>query len=188
MKLVLDFFPIILFFITYKYYGGGQEGILAATVVIIVATIVQVAITWLWKRRVEKMHLITLALVVIFGGATLILKDEIFIKWKPTVVNWIFAIGFLASQFIGERNLVQRMMDKSVDMPNSNWRTLNLIWVVFFIVLGFVNLYVVYNFDTDTWVNFKLYGLIGLTLIFALAQGFYVARHMAHQEDSGESG
>jgi len=183
MKLLFDFFPIALFFIAFKLHDDPQQGILVATSVIIVATVVQVAINWVRNRRVEKMHLVTLVLVVTFGGATLILKDEIFIKWKPTVVNWLFAVAFLVSEFIGKKNLVRRMMEESVQLPDFAWRRLNLSWVVFFVVMGMLNLYVVYNFDTDTWVNFKLFGLLGLTLVFVLAQGFYLVRHMPGDED-----
>lgn len=185
MKLLFDFFPVALFFIAFKMHDDPQRGILVATGVIIVATVVQVAITWASKRRVEKMHLVTLTLVVVFGGATLLLKDEIFIKWKPTVVNWLFAAAFLLSEFVGKKNLVQRMMDESVQLPDYAWRRLNLSWVVFFVTMGLLNLYVVYNFDTDTWVNFKLFGLLGLTLVFVVAQGFYLVRHM-QDDNAGE--
>ena len=186
MKLLFDFFPVVLFFIAFKLHDDPQQGILVATGVIIVATIVQVAITWARQRRVEKMHLVTLSLVVIFGGATLLLKDEIFIKWKPTVVNWLFAAAFLLSQFVGRKNLVQRMMDESVKLPDYAWRRLNLSWVVFFLLMGMLNIYVVYHFDTDTWVNFKLFGLLGLTLVFVVAQGFYLVRHMPDEDDAEE--
>ncbi len=163
-----------------------QQGILVATAVIIAATVVQVAVNWLRQRRVEKMHLVTLALVVVFGGATLLLKDEIFIKWKPTVVNWLFAAAFVASEFIGKKNLVRRMMEGSVQLPDIAWRRLNLSWVVFFTVMGVLNLYVIYNFDTDTWVNFKLFGLLGLTLVFVVAQSFYLVRHMDAEDGPKE--
>ncbi|HEX9583195.1 MAG TPA: septation protein A [Gammaproteobacteria bacterium] len=186
MKLLFDFFPVVLFFIAFKLHDDPQQGILVATGVIIAATIVQVAITWARTRRVEKLHLVTLALVVIFGGATLLLEDEIFIKWKPTVVNWLFAAAFLISEFIGKKNLVQRMMGESVQLPDFAWRRLNLSWILFFLTMGLLNLFVVYNFDTDTWVNFKLFGLLGLTLAFVVAQGFYLVRHMHDDEDAGE--
>jgi len=185
MKLLFDFFPVLLFFITFKMHDDPQRGILMATAVIILATLVQVGVTWFRNRRVEKMHLVTLALVVVFGGATLLLKDEIFIKWKPTVVNWLFAAAFLLSEFIGGKNLVRRMMEGSVQLPVFVWRRLNLSWVMFFSVMGVLNLYVVYNFDTDTWVDFKLFGLLGLTLVFVVAQGFYLARHV-HDENAEE--
>lgn len=185
MKLLIDFFPILLFFITFKLFDDQQQGILAATAVIIVATGVQVAITWAWKRKVEKMHLITLALVVVFGGATLLLEDEMFIKWKPSVVNWLFGLAFLGSHFFGERNLVERLMGSSLHLPSEIWVRLNFAWVLFFLAMGLLNLYVVYSFDTDTWVNFKLFGLMGLTLLFVLGQAFYLARHLGegHAKD-----
>ena len=184
MKLLFDFFPIILFFVTFKMYDDAKEGILAATAVIIVATLVQVGISWWKTRRIEPLHLITLALVVLFGGATLVLEDEMFIKWKPSVVNWLFAAGFLGSHFIGRKNLVQRMMDKSIDLPAVIWQRLNFGWVGFFIFLGALNVYVVYNFDTQTWVNFKLFGLLGLTLVFVLLQGIYLMRHMPSEDEA----
>ncbi len=187
MKLFFDFFPVLLFFITFKMHDDPQRGILVATAVIIAATLVQVGVTWFRNRRVERIHVITLVLVVIFGGATLLLKDEIFIKWKPTVVNWLFAAAFLTSEFIGKQNLVQRMMEGSIQLPNFVWRRLNLSWVLFFTIMGVLNLYVVYNFDTDTWVDFKLFGLLGLTLAFVIAQGFYLSRHMHDEKTEGES-
>jgi len=171
MKFLYDFFPILLFFIAYKLYG-----IYAATVAAIVASFVQVGWYWLQHRRFENMHLITLALLVVFGGLTLFLQDENFIKWKPTVINWLFAVVFLGSQFYGKKTLVERMMGASIELPASLWPRLNLAWSLFFVFLGLVNLYVMYNFDTDTWVNFKLFGMTGLTLVFVLAQGVYLAR------------
>ena len=183
MKLLFDFFPIILFFVTFKFFDDQHQGILAATGVVIVATTVQVAFTWLRHRKVENMHLVTLALVVVLGTVTLLLNDEIFIKWKPTVVNWLFAIAFLASQFVGKRPLVERMLGSNVTLPAAIWTRLNLSWVVFFIAVGFINLYVVYNYDTDTWVNFKLFGLMGLTLAFVAAQAFYMVRHAPEEDD-----
>ncbi|MCP5151304.1 MAG: septation protein A [Ectothiorhodospiraceae bacterium] len=188
MKLFLDFLPVILFFVAYKMHDDPHRGMLVATAVIIVATAVQVAITWLRNRKVERMPLVTLALVVVFGGATLLLEDEIFIKWKPTVVNWLFALAFLGSQFIGGKNLVQRMMEGSVKLPTAIWNRLNLGWVGFFLAMGVVNLWVVYNFDTDTWVNFKLFGLLGLTVLFVVAQGLYLMRHVEPEPDAEEEG
>jgi intracellular septation protein len=184
VKILFDFFPILLFFIAYKVFDDPaepQRGILMATVVAIVATAVQVGASWWRERRVQRMHLVTLALIVVLGGATLLLRDEIFIKWKPTAVNWLFALFFLASQFVGRAPIVRRLMEQSVTLPDPVWSRLNLSWVVFFAALGLANLYVVYNFDTDTWVNFKLFGLLGLTLLFVLGQGFYIARHMPEE-------
>ena len=124
------------------------------------------------------MHLITLALIVVLGGATILLRDEMFIKWKPSVVNWLFAAVFLGSQFIGSKNIVRRMMDKAVTLEDVIWTRLNLAWAGFFVFAGLLNVYVVYNYDTDTWVNFKLFGLLGLTVAFVIAQSFYLMRHI----------
>jgi len=172
MKFLFDFFPIILFFAAYKFYG-----IYIATGVAIAASFIQVGLFWYKHRRFENMQLIGLALIAVFGGVTLLLHDEIFIKWKPTVLNWLLAAAFLGSQFIGGKNFVQRMMGAAVVLPGAVWRRLNLAWTVFFVTLGAANLYVVYHFDTDTWVNFKLFGMMGLTFAFVIAQAVYIARH-----------
>ena len=187
MKLLFDFFPIVLFFVAYKMHDDPHRGFIVATVVIIVATAVQVLVMWLRERRVEKMHLAVLVIVVIFGGVTLALDDEIFFKWKPTVVNWLFALVFLGSGFVGRKNIVRRLMDSKVALPDPVWTRLNVSWVLFFTVCGGLNLFVVYNFDTDTWVDFKLFGLMGLTLVFVLGQGLYMMRHMS-EEDTGGTG
>ncbi len=173
MKLLFDFFPILLFFIAYK-----MQGIFVATAVVIIAAFVQVAVFWLMHRRFEKMHLITLAIIIVFGGATLVFQDPVFIKWKPTVVNWLFAIVFLASQFIGDKTLLERMMSHAITVPTIVWLRLNLIWVVFFLCMGIANLFVAYRFDENTWVNFKLFGMMGLTLAFVIGQSLYLARHL----------
>lgn len=181
MKLLFDFFPIILFFIAYKF-----QGIYVATSVAIVATFIQVGFVWLKHRRVEAMHLITLALIVVFGGATLLLHDELFIKWKPTVINWLFGLAFLASQYVGKAPFIQRMMAANVDLPAPVWKKLNLSWALFFLFLGAVNLYVLYNFDTDIWVNFKLFGMLGLTFAFVLLQAVFLSRYMPEPESSAK--
>ena len=173
MKFLFDFFPILLFFLAYKVYD-----IYVATAVAIAASFIQVGLHWLKHRKIENSHLITLVILILFGGATLLLQDETFIKWKPSVVNWVFALVFLASQFIGNKTIIERMMSKSITLPAAIWTKLNLSWVVFFIALGIINLYVVYNYDTDTWVNFKLFGMMGLTIVFIIGQAFYMSRHM----------
>ncbi len=182
MKFLFDFFPILLFFIAYKLYG-----IYAATAVAIAASFVQVGTFWLKHRRFENMHLVTLALIAVLGGATLWLQDEAFIKWKPTVVNWLFGAVFLGSQFIGKKPLAERMMGSAVTLPDGIWRRLNLAWTLFFVAMGFANLYVMYNFDTDTWVNFKLFGMMGLTLAFVIGQAFYLARYIKPEEAEEKS-
>lgn len=186
MKFLFDLFPVILFFVAFKIPDDPKQGIMLATGVAIIASIAQVAIYWAKFRRVEKMHLFTLAIIVVLGGATLVLQDETFIKWKPTAVNWLFALVFLGSQFIGKKNIVQRMMEATISAPDPVWLKLNLSWVIFFIVVGIANLYVAFNFDTDTWVDFKLFGVLGLTFIFVLAQGFYLARYAEEQPDTDE--
>jgi intracellular septation protein len=173
MKLLFDLFPVILFFIAFKLYG-----IYVATAVAIVASILQVAYVYAKNKRVEKMHIITLALIIILGGATLIFQDEAFIKWKPTVVNWGFALIFLGSHFIGQKPIIRRMMDQAISLPDRIWLNLSYMWIVFFIFSGIANIYVAYQYDTDTWVNFKLFGLMGLTLVFIIVQGIYISRYI----------
>ncbi|MAT64245.1 MAG: septation protein A [Gammaproteobacteria bacterium] len=181
MKFIFDFLPILLFFVAYKLYG-----IYVATAVAIAVTLVMVAGFWLKHRRVEKMHLITLAIISVFGGATLALQDPTFIMWKPTIAYWLFALVFLGSQYIGGRSITERMMGHAITAPARVWRGLNLSWVVFFVVMGVLNLYVAYNFAEDTWVNFKLFGLMSLSLVFILGQGIVIARYAASREDKAE--
>lgn len=181
MKFLYDFFPIVLFFVAYKVYD-----LYVATAVIIVASAAQVSFSWFRHRKVEKMHLITLVIVVVFGGLTLILKDPLFIKWKPTVVNWLFGVAFLGSQFIGAKTLVERMMSTQIDLPSPVWRRLNMTWVAFFLVSGVANLYVAYNFSEDTWVNFKLFGVLGMTIAFIIIQAFYISRHLPDEAEAAE--
>ncbi|AKH19822.1 septation protein A [Sedimenticola thiotaurini] len=177
MKFLSDLFPVILFFIAYKMYD-----FYVATAVIIVATIVQVGYNWFRYRKVEKMHLVTLLLVLLFGGLTLYLQDPLFLKWKPTVVNWLFAIVFFGSHFIGNRTLVERMMGKSVALPVPVWSRLNMAWTLFFVAMGAINLYVAFSFSEDTWVNFKLFGMMGMTILFIILQAFYLAKYISEVE------
>ncbi|MDR2878156.1 MAG: septation protein A [Chromatiales bacterium] len=182
MKLLFDVFPVLLFFIAFKVSGGD---VYVATSVAITAGVLQLIIQWLRVRRLESMQLITLGLLVLLGGATLLLRDEMFIKWKPTVVNWLFAAVFLGSHFIGKRLMMQRALGKSVELPQTIWWRLNVAWGLFFIAMGLINLWVVYNFATESWVNFKLFGILGLTAVFAVAQSFYIMRHAKHDADRG---
>ncbi len=177
MKLLFDFFPILLFFIAYK-----MEGIYFATGVAIVASFVQVGFYWFKHRRFERMHLVSLGLIAVLGGMTLAFQDKTFIQWKPTVLNWVFAAVFLGSQFIGDKPLVQRMMGHAVTTSRGVWRRLTLSWVLFFVAMGAANLYVAFNYDEETWVNFKLFGMMGLTLLFVLAQAFFLAKHVEEAE------
>ncbi len=179
MKFLTDFFPILLFFVAYHLYD-----IYIATAVAIVAAFFQVGFLYVRKQTIEPMHWITLVILVVFGGATLILQDEQFIKWKPSVVNWLFGVVFLGSHFIGKKPLVQRLMEANIAMPAPVWTRLNLMWVVFFMVIGAINVYVFTHYDTDTWVNFKLFGMLGITLVFVVIQALYLARHVQQAETS----
>ena len=208
MKQLFDFFPILLFFILYKFYldlpdelilginewvplmsltpGNSSDAIYLATLAAIVVTLVQVVAAAIIVRKVEKMPLITLALLVVFGGATLALKDPLFIQWKPTAINWLFGLVFLCSQVIGDKPLIQRMMGHAIDINEPRvWMKLNLSWVAFFIVAGLANMVVApeidpfgLEFTEDNWVDFKLFGLMGMTVAFVIAQAFYLARYM----------
>jgi len=181
MKFLLDFFPILLFFIAYQVWD-----IYVATAVAVVAAALQVGWQRLRHGRVEKMQAITLGLLVVFGGLTLLLRDPVFIKWKPTVVNWLFAVAFLVTAYVGERSLLQRMMCHAVTLPDAIWRRLNWAWIAFFAAMGVLNLVVAYQFSEDTWVKFKLFGLMGLTLLFVLAQAPYLAKHMEPEAPAKE--
>ncbi len=173
MKQLLEFIPIILFFIAYKLYD-----IYIATAVVIVATIIQVAISWMLYKKVEKMQWVTLGLIVVMGGATIYLRDENFIKWKLTIIEWLFGIVFLASQFIGQQPLVQRMMGANLELPDHIWRRLNMIWAGFFIIVGSVNLYVMHAFNTDDWVTFKTFIVPGFMLVFIVVQMVFLYRYI----------
>jgi len=173
MKLLFDFFPLILFFVAFKAFG-----IYPATAVVIASSILQVAVFWLKNRRFERMHLISLAMVVVLGSLTLLLRDERFIKWKPTVVNWAFAVAFIGSHFVSGPTLIQRMMGHAVVLPAPIWTRLSMAWALFFVSLGCVNLYVAFSFPLEVWVNFKVFGLFGLTVLFIVGQGVYLSRHM----------
>ncbi len=181
MKFLTDLFPVILFFAAYQLYD-----IYVATAVAIAASILQVSYLALRRQKIETMHWVTLGLLVVFGGLTLMLRDPTFIKWKPTVVNWMFAGAFLISGLTMQRSLLQRMMDHAITLPEPVWKRLNLAWVGFFVALGVVNLYVAFNFSEAIWVNFKMFGLLGLTLLFVVGQGLFLARYMEEEQATEE--
>jgi len=183
MKLLTDFLPILLFFFAYKLFD-----IYVATAVAIAATFLHVAVTWLKTRKVASMQLVTLAILVVFGGLTLYLHNEQFIQWKPTVINWIFGAVFLGSQFFGEKTVVERLMSAQIDLPIHIWRRLNLGWVAFFLIMGGANLYTMYNYDRDTWVNFKLFGMLGMTVIFLVIQSLFLSRYINEPKKSDAAG
>ena len=173
MKILFDLLPIVLFFVAFKL-----TDIYVATAVAIVATTVLIAWTWIKTRQVDPMQWVSLGLIVVFGGATIWLRDETFIKWKPTILYWLFGVVFFVSEQFMKKNLVQAMMGQKIQLPPIEWRRLNLAWIIFFGTMGALNLFVAYQFDTDTWVSFKLFGGMGLMLLFVLAQGVYMSKHL----------
>ena len=172
MKLLLDFFPIALFFVTFKL-----AGIFYATAVAMVATLLQIG--WMYKKNghVETMHWVSLGVIVLFGGATLFTQDETFIKWKPTILYGLMGGALLMGQIFFKRNFLKSLMGSQLTLPEPVWQKLLLSWVVFFAAMGVINLWVAYNFDTDTWVNYKLFGGMGLMLVFVVLQALYLSRH-----------
>jgi intracellular septation protein len=179
MQFLIDLLPVIAFFIAYKL-----ADIYVATGVLIVGVLLQTAWSWMRHRKVSPMLLTSAVLVLVFGGLTLLIHDPVFIKWKPSIVNWLFAGAFLASQWWPGPTIVQRIMGENVTLDDGSWTRLNLAWVAFFVFAGALNLYVAFHYDEATWVNFKLFGLMGLTLVFALAQGVWIARK-AEAADAG---
>lgn len=173
MKLLIDFFPIILFFAAFKLWG-----IYAATGVAIAATVVQIAYLRLRHGKVEPMQWMSLGIIVLFGGATLLAQSETFIKWKPTVLYWLMGGTLLAGQLLFRRNFIKSLMGAQIELPDAVWRQLNWAWAGFFTTMGVLNLWVAYQFDTDTWVNFKLFGGIGLMLAFVIAQALFLGRYI----------
>ncbi len=184
MQLLLDFFPIIAFFAAYQL-----AGVFAATATLIVAVLAVTAWQWHRHRKLNPMTLVTAVVVLIFGSLTLILHDEMFIKWKVTVVYWLLASVLFISQFVGGRSLVRRMLGSTVQLPDAVWAQLNMIYTGFFIFLGALNLYVVYHYSTDTWVKFKFIGLTSLLVVFAIAQSLWLAPKMIDPDKpSGQNG
>lgn len=177
MKFLFDLFPVILFFVAYKF-----ADIYVATGVAIVATIGQIAWVRFRHGKVDKMLWVSLGLVVVFGGMTLALHDPTFIKWKPTVLYWLFAAVLAGSALLLRKNLIRAMLEQQVALPEPVWLRLNLSWVAFFTVMGGLNLYVAYNYSEADWVNFKLFGGMGLMLAFIVAQGLLLAKYVEQTE------
>jgi len=178
MKLLIDFFPIILFFAAFKVWG-----IYTATAVAIVATVLQIAYLRVRHGKVEPMQWVSLGVIVVFGGATLLAHSETFIKWKPTVLYWLMGGALLIAQLVFRKNLIRSLMGTQMALPDNAWRVLNWSWAGFFAIMGVVNLWVAYTFDTDTWVNFKLFGGLGFMLVFVVAQALYLSRYLKDEED-----
>lgn len=202
MKLLFDFLPVVLFFAVFKYaeshrewaaafatgqlgfivsggvVGPGEAPVLLATGVVIAATLAQVAWLKLRGRRIDAMLWVSLVLVVLLGGAGIYFHDETFIKWKPSALYWAMGLAFWLSPLLFGKNLLRVLMGAQLQLPARVWHRLNFAWVAFFAAMGLLNLWVAYHFSTDTWVNFKLFGGIGLMLLFTLAQGVYLSRRL----------
>ena len=176
MKMLFDFFPIIFFFVAYKIFG-----IYDATAVAMAASLLQVGIFWLKNRRFELIHVLSLAFIFILGSATLIAHDPMFIKWKPTVIYWVMAAIFGGSH-LSKKTLLEHMMGKKINLPAKAWKTLNTSWIIFFTTMGGLNLFVVYNFSTNAWVNFKLFGILGTTILFGILQSLWITKFVKKQD------
>ncbi|HEY6134965.1 MAG TPA: septation protein A [Rubrivivax sp.] len=211
MKLLFDFLPIILFFATFKYaegdkawasafasshlgfvVAGGTVGpeeapVLLATVVVIVATLAQVLWLKLRGRKVDTMLWVSLALVVVLGGLTIYFHSETFIKWKPSVLYWAMGLAFWLGPLFFGKNLLRLLLGEQLELPPKVWHRLNFAWVAFFAVMGFLNIWVAYTFSTGAWVNFKLFGSIGLMLAFTVAQGLYLQRYIKDEPVPGKA-
>lgn len=211
MKLLFDFLPIFLFFGTFKFaegrkdwaaqfasdhfgfmVSGGVVGpneapVLLATVVVIIATLAQVAFLLGRGKKVDMMLWVSLGLVTVLGGATIWFHSETFIKWKPSVLYWVMGLAFWISQALFRKNLLQALIGNQLTLPSGVWQRLNFAWIAFFAFMGLLNLYVAYSFSTDAWVNFKLFGGIGLMLLFTIGQGVYIGRHMKPEDEPAAS-
>jgi len=186
MQALLDFLPVIAFVATYWITGDMSTAI----AVIMVAVALQVLATWILKRELSRMLIASAVLVLVLGGISLILDDPLFFKWKPTGLYWLFALLFLGSQFIGAQPMVKRMMlsvaEDEFELTDTVWKQLNLAWVIFFIVAGCANIYVAYNYSEATWVNFKLFGLFGMTFVFLVLQTLWLSRHITDTTKPGD--
>jgi intracellular septation protein len=202
MKFLFDMFPVILFFGVFKWgeghadaaqamvgqylsglVSGGSVGpeqapILLATAVAIIATIAQIAYLLIRGRKVDGMLWVSLAIIVVFGGATIYFHNEAFIKWKPTVLYWVFAVVLIGAQLTMGKNLIRLMMKAQIELPDPVWNRLNLAWAGFFAAMGALNLYIAFNFPTSVWVNFKLFGFMGLMIAFVIAQTMFLSKYI----------
>ena len=191
MKQLAEFLPIALFFIVYQLdgqsvaVGGWQytfDGIFSATAVLMIATLAQVLFTYALTRRLEKRLLWLLLAVLLFGGATLVFCNQMFIQWKPTIFNWVLALVFGASQFIGEKNLMERTLGSQIHLPQPVWNRLNLLWVANFTIVGGLNLVVAYGFSEQTWVSYKLYSAIGFTVLLTILTALLITPHLKDEQ------
>lgn len=177
MQLFVDYLPILIFFGTYFY-----KDIYFATTVLMVVMPIVLVIQWLLTKKLNKIYMASTALVLVLGGATLALRNPLFLYWKPTVLNWVIGLAFLGSQYIGAKPFAQRMLESAAKLTPAQWRRLNSIWVIFFLIVGTINIYVAYSFSEPTWVKFKLFGMLGITILFVLIQTAWLAMAMNKSE------
>ena len=177
MQLFIDYLPILVFFGAYFF-----KDIYFATAVLMVAMPIIMIAQWLMTRKLNKIYAASTALVLVLGAATLLLRNPQFLYWKPTVLNWAIAAAFLGSQFIGPKPFVQRMLESAAKLRPDQWQRLNLIWVIFFVLIGCINLYVAFSFSEPTWVKFKLFGMLGLTIVFVIVQTIWLTAAMKDNE------
>ena len=182
MKFLFDFFPAVAFLIALFIPENREEGIYLATKVIIVTSFLQIIVSWFFTRRIEKQYVLIFLVVLILGSATLFLHDERFIKWKPTIVFWLFSLVCLGSEFIGKNNIPQKLMGHMFDAPNAVWLRVNISLTLFFIMLGLINIYVAHNYATETWAFFKVFGIMGINFVFILGLVWYMSRYMIEIE------
>jgi intracellular septation protein len=181
MKILIDFFPILLFFGAFKIYG-----IYVGTAVLMAATVVQMGLIYIIDHKLQMMHKVTLALVLVFGTLTLVLQDDRFIKWKPTVLYAAMALGLSVALWIMKKNFLKLMLGSQLTLPENVWMRLNLVWIVYCVFMSAINGYVAANFSTEAWVDFKLWGYV-FPLAFIVGQGFYISRYITADETKTES-
>ncbi|NKB38197.1 MAG: septation protein A [Gammaproteobacteria bacterium] len=187
MKFLFDFFPAAAFLIAMFIPENREEGIYLATKVIIVTSFLQIIVSWFFTRRIEKQYVLIFLVVLILGSMTLFLHDERFIKWKPTIVFWIFSLICLGSEFIGKENIPKKIMGHMFDAPSAVWLKVNISLILFFVVLGLINIYVAYNYATETWAFFKVFGVMGINFVFILGLVMYLSRYMIEVEEKEKS-
>jgi len=181
MKLLFEMFPIILFFAVYKF-----KDIYTATAVAIAASVLQIVYTYFKNKKVEAPMIIGLIVIIIFGGATLIIHEEIFIKWKPTVLYWIFSLVMIIGRVVFKKNFIYELLHKQMEAPSHIWEKMNTMWILFFAAIGGLNLYIVYNFETDFWVNFKLFGILGCMILFLVIQAMIIGPYLKNDSEKLE--
>ena len=169
MKFLFELLPIILFFIAYKF-----KNIFFATGIAILVSFIQIVYYLLRKKKVELTMWISLGILIVFGGSTILFHNELYIKWKPSILYWIFSLILLGAKIFWKKNIIKKMLEKQIELPEKVWTRLNTCWGIFFLALGFVNILVAYNFSTDIWVNFKLFGLMGVMIVFVIIQSLFL--------------